>query len=118
MSVRLSTARPRACSGDIYAAVPRITHLRGSSSQRGGLIGITRRGGVGCLRQAEVQDLDGPVLPHFDVGGLQVAVDDPGLVGRLQCLGDLLGNGQGFIDWDRAPLDTVLQGRAFDQLED
>ena len=34
--------------------------------------------------------LDGPVLPHLDVGGLQVAVNDPGFVGGLQRLSDLL----------------------------
>ena len=42
-------------------------------------------------------------------------MDDPGLVRGFQRLGDLLGDGQGFVEGDRPPLDTVLQRRAFDQ---
>jgi hypothetical protein len=42
------------------------------------------------LCQAEVQDLHGPVVGDLDVGGLQVAMNDPEVVRRDESLGDLL----------------------------
>ena len=54
-------------------------------------------------RQSEVQHLDGPVLAHLDVRGLEVAVDDARFVRSLQRLRDLLRNGECFINGDRPP---------------
>ena len=92
ISVRLSTALPRACSGLMYAGVPRITpcivaamlsvgELEGSSSAR-----VTGEG----LRQAEVQYLHLAFRRHLHVGRFQVAVDDAFLVRRFQRLRNLL----------------------------
>ena len=59
-----------------------------------------RRGDVGgsgfrvCeLGEAEVQDLHRAVRPERDVGRLQVAVDDPLLVRRLERFGNLFRDG-------------------------
>ena len=47
-----------------------------------------------CLaRQPEVQHLHGAVLADLDVRGLQIPMDDTGLVGRFEGFGDLLGDG-------------------------
>ena len=46
-------------------------------------------GGRRQLRQAEVEDLDQPVVRDHDVVGLQVAVNDAGAVRLRQALGDL-----------------------------
>ncbi len=51
------------------------------------------------------------------LAGLQLAVDDAALVGRPEGLGDLLGDGKGFVDRDGAVLDAICQRRAFDQFE-
>ena len=45
-------------------------------------------------------------------------MDDPLLVRRLQCLGDLLRNGQGFVNWDGASRDALRQILALDELHD
>jgi hypothetical protein len=56
------------------------------------------RDGIRGLRETEVQHLHGAVVAHFDVRGLQVAVDDAGLVGGLERLCDLLCDRQGSRD--------------------
>ncbi len=61
-------------------------HLRGRGCQRRRLTRISLRCRVERLGQPEVQDLDGPVLPHLDVGGLEIAVNHAGLMRRLQRL--------------------------------
>ena len=56
-----------------------------------GVFRVERRtqGGQEQLGQAEVEDLDVPVLRDKDVLGLDVAVDDPLLVRRGEALRDL-----------------------------
>jgi len=70
------------------------------------------------LRQTEVQHLDPPVGSQLDVGGLQVPVDDPVLMGFLQGLRDLPRDEQGLVEGYRAALQPVGQILAFHQLED
>ena len=96
MSVRLSTAWPRACSGLMYGgraeddARPRAVRHRPSA--------IARRVGAGRRRiafgEAEVEHLDVPVRRDLDVGRLEIAMDDALLVRRLERLGDLDGDGE------------------------
>ncbi len=123
MSARRSTARPRACSGLMYAAVPRMTPAAvaravsvgecvtcgelpeaGSASQR--------------LRQPEVEELDPAVGCDHDVGGLQIPVDDPSLVRGLERLGDLPRNRQRLIERNRSPRDPRVQALALHELHD
>ena len=106
-SVRLSTGLPRACSGHMYAAVPRTTPgRRGSRRERRGL----RRGRPGAAfeipsRRSSRDRSRGaypPVGRDLDVGRFEVAVDDPLLVRRFQRLGDLLRVREGLFEWKRA----------------
>jgi len=52
----------------------------------------------GSLGEPEVQHLHGAVVAQLDVGGLEIAVDDPGLVRGLERLGDLAGDGQRLVE--------------------
>ena len=75
MSLRVSTSRPlsSACSGLMYSGVPTNCAKRGVER----LVGELLADGLG---DAEVDDLGhrhAVVQRHQDVGGLQVAVDDP-----------------------------------------
>ena len=45
-------------------------------------------------------------------------MDDPLLVGGFQRLGDLPGDGEGFVEWDRTSGDPILKRRPFDIFED
>ena len=106
MSARLSTGLPRACSGLMYAAVPRIIPAWV-------IAGVVIVGDCDALAtslprrfrrlgEAEVQNFHRAIVPHLDVRGFQIAVDDPLLVRGFERLGDLLRDGQGLIDRDRA----------------
>ena len=61
---------------------------------------------------------DGPVVLDLDVLRLQIAVDDPLLMGSFQGFGDLLGDGEHLVDRDRPLLDAIGQRRPFDQFQD
>ena len=69
------------------------------------------------LAQPEVQHLDGPVALHLDVGGLQVAMDDAGLVRRFQSVRELRGDGEHLVGRHRSPGDARFQRRTLDQLQ-
>ena len=43
-----------------------------------------------------------PSAAHLDVRRLQIAMDDALLVRRFERLGDLLGDRQRLVEWDRA----------------
>jgi hypothetical protein len=45
-------------------------------------------------------------------------MDDPLLVRGFQRFGDLLGNGQRFVDWNGTSRNTVSERLAFDELHD
>ena len=95
MSVRRSTSRPRACSGDMYGggahddagAGRRCDHRRRHRQRDIGRLGADRLG------QTEVQHLHLVVGGDLDVGRLEVAVDDSRLVRLLEPFGDLLAIG-------------------------
>ena len=76
------------------------------------------RGGLQGLGQAKVEHLHGAVRADFDVGGLQVTVDDPLLVRRLQRLRDLLRDRQRVVEGDLSARDPLRQVLALDQLHD
>ncbi len=45
-------------------------------------------------------------------------MNDAALVGCFEGLRDLLGDGEGFVDWDRSLLDAIRQRRPLDEFED
>jgi hypothetical protein len=61
------------------------------------------------LGDAEIEDLHRPAVRHQDVGGLDVAVDDPQLVSPRQPLGDLGGDVEGAVERQGAAGDLLLQ---------
>jgi hypothetical protein len=68
-----------------------------------------------ALAQAEVQHFHRAVGTHFDIGWLEVAVDDARLVGGVERVGDLPGECQRLIERDRARRDAVRERVALDQ---
>ena len=122
MSVRLSTGLPRACSGLMYAAVPRITPAAVARAVSVGEC-VTpaeprRRIPFEDLREAEVEDLHAPVRRDLHVRRLEVAMHDPLLVRRLQRLGDLPGVGERFFEWKRADASAHREVFPLDELHD
>ena len=123
MSARLSTGLPRACSGDMYAAVPRMIPAAVPVWAR---VGDCDRSAEDVapalaaprLRQAEVEHLDLAVWRDLHVGRLQVAVDDALLVRVLEGLGDLLGDSDRLVDRNRPALQSLREVLALDQLHD
>ena len=68
------------------------------------------------FRQAEVEDLHGAVVAYFDVGWLQIAVDDPARVSFFQCIRDLPGDRECVIEWNRTVRNPVGKRDALDKL--
>ena len=117
-SVRPSTARPLACSGDMYSSVP---------SEHAGLGPVTRErlprvevaeGSGQHLGEAEVEDLQQPVGSDHQVLRLQVAVDDAGAVGPRQAVGELGAEVEQLGDGQRPARETAPQRLALDVLHD
>ena len=70
------------------------------------------------LRDAEVHDLRLAGLEHHDVGGLDVAVDDPTLVGVVQALGHALDQRERLPPGQRRTLpDDGVEGASAEQLK-
>ena len=97
MSLRLSAGRPLACSGLMYAAVPRMTPIRVIA----GLVIVgdcetspTMADRFHRLSEAKVQNLDRAVVAHFDVRRLQITMDDPLIVSGLDGVRNLFGDVQ------------------------
>ena len=70
------------------------------------------------LRQSEVEDLHGAIGPDFDIGWLQIAMDDALLVRRFEGGPDLPADAHRLVDRNRSLGDAIRQGRPFDELED
>ena len=68
------------------------------------------------LGEPKIEHLDRTVLADFDVRRLQIAVNDPLLVGGFQCLCDLFGNRECLVQRNRALGDPIRERRALDQL--
>jgi hypothetical protein len=60
-------------------------------------------------RETEVEDLYRAIRANFDVRGFEVAMNDALLVRGFECLGDLHGNRQRFIERDRAARHALLR---------
>ena len=73
---------------------------------------------LGGLCQAEIQHLDITIGTHFDIGGLQVAMDDAPLVSVLERLRYLAGDPQNFLEREGTGLDPVGERGALDQFHD
>ena len=61
------------------------------------------------LRQTEIQNLGVAALGDEDVGGLDVAVNDAFGVGGIERVGNLDGQRQNHVQFQRTPGDAMLQ---------
>jgi hypothetical protein len=68
--------------------------------------------------QTEVQNLDLSLRCHFDVGRLQVTVDDAFLVSRFEGFCDLLEEKQCLIDTYSPTTDLLRQSLAIHEFQD
>ena len=127
MSVRLSTVRPRACSGLMYGAVPSSTPSCVPPTVIVGECAICGPLPVPPIGpgETEVEHLHAPRGRDLDVGRLEVAVHDAALVRRFERLDHLTREAHDLVDGQPAPVDgcgvardTVGERLAFDQLQD
>ena len=70
------------------------------------------------LRETEVEHLHRAVGPQLHIRGLEIAVDDPQLVGGFERFGDLPRNRERFLDGNRSECDAIGKRRPLDELED
>ena len=103
----------------MYAAVPRITPAIVPSAV---MVEDFDRSGPGPFGregfcETEVEHLDHPIGRDLDVRGLEIAMDDPGPMGGIERVGDLLRDGQSLRERQRAPAHAIVQRVALDQLE-
>ena len=70
------------------------------------------------LGETEVEHLDFAVEGQLDVGRLEIAMDHAAAVRRLQRRGDLLGDVEGFVEWQRSAREPLREVLAFNQLHD
>ena len=122
MSVRLSTALPRACSGDMYGAVPSSTPSTVGAIIVGELVSSfrPRRSPAPGFREPEVEHLHDAVRRERDVRRLQIAVDDAALVRRIERVRDLPRDRQRFVEPDALgplPFELLRQRLSLDQLQ-
>ena len=89
--------------------------------------GRRHRRRLGCIslgislerfRKPEIKHLHRAVFFDLDVRRFQIAVDDAGLVGRLEGVRDLPRDSDSFVEWDRPLGDAFGKRRALDELQD
>jgi hypothetical protein len=73
---------------------------------RSGSVDIDR---LAYLCQSEVQNFHRPIVCDFDIGGLQIPVDDALFMRRSQGFRNLGGDGQSFIHVNRTTTNVVGQ---------
>ena len=118
MSARLSTVRPRACSGDMYAAVPRMIPacvMAGEVSTDAAAAPL--RAGSTAFASPKSSTFTVPSL-YLDVGRLQVTVHDAGLVRGLERIGNLARDRQRLRGGNGAAIDALREVFPLHQLHD
>ena len=115
---RLATRLLRTHVGRGAEDHPGLCHRR--CGQRRRLRHARRRacGRVQRLSEAEVEHLDRAVGAHLDVGGFQIAVNDPLFVGGFERLGDLFRDRQRLVDGNRAAGDPLRQVFTLNEFHD
>ena len=119
ISVRLSTVKPLACSGLIYAAVPSSVPDC-VSSDFATLVAFVPPISAPVSRAfatPKSSTLMVPSGPHLNIRGFQIAMDDSSCVRSLECVGNLPGNRKHFEDGKPTIADPFEQRVALDELE-
>ena len=117
MSDRWSVRRPRACSGDMYAAVP-TTGPRDTPSRVIVAVASADESGSISLRQAEIEDLDAAFFRDEQIVGLDVPVNDAALVPGGKPAGNLDRVFDRPSGCERAAVHLLAQRVPFEQLRD
>ena len=81
---------------------PRLRRVHATASASSCAFALDAASGLHRLRETEVEHLHRAVGAHFDVRGLQIAVNDALFVRGFERLGDLLRDGQCLVERDRA----------------
>jgi hypothetical protein len=123
MSERLSTVFPRACSGDMHAAVPRITPRRVAAVRVGDIetvpvLDVCASAGSNAFANPKIEHFDDAVVANLDMGRLQVAMDDTLFVSGFDRVCHLSRNRQGVVYRERILRDPVRERRPFDEFHD
>ena len=120
MSARLSTSCPLACSGDMYAAVPRMIPCCVAAMLSVGeferLASAPSPMNAFASPKSSTFTLPSGVTLMF--AGFRSAVDDALFVCGFKGFGDLESQLEGFFDRDGTALQPVRQRVAFDEFED
>jgi hypothetical protein len=74
--------------------------------------------GANALARPKSKTLTVPFWPELDVCGLEIAMDDPLLVGRFKRLGNLTRDRQRLVDRNQSLRDPIGERRSLDQLQD
>ncbi len=77
---------------------PRLRHRGGRDGRRVHRLGARRGSGGERFGETEIQHLHRAVRAHLDVGGLQIAMDDPLLVRGFERFGNLPGDRQHLVE--------------------
>ena len=122
MSERVSAVLPLACSGAMYAAVPRMTPapviIAGDVIVGDCDRSADRRVAGHRLGEAEIQHFHRPVWTQLDIGRLQIAMHDAVLVGRFERLGrSAARSAERLVEWNRALRNAIGERLAFDELQ-
>ena len=118
-SSRMTRSSPSAAIGD---AVSSSVSMNGIGFPRG-VVTMTRSRPPARVAsrtrplEAAVEELDGAIRRAFDVGGLEVAVDDASVVGRFEAHGDLFRNHDRLVDRNWPFSDAIGERWSLDQLE-
>jgi hypothetical protein len=94
----------------------RLRHRRRRDGE--GVRGVRRRARrvrVEGFRQTKIEHFHGAVGADFNIGGLQIAVDDVLLMRGFERLRDLLRDRQRLVEWNRATRDALRQIVALDE---
>src|ERR1022692_1022103 len=74
------------------------------------------RADEGCFGQPEIEDLGMTAYRDENVGGLNVAMNDPLGMGRVQSISDVDGDVEELLDVDWPIVDQVLESPSFEKL--
>src|SRR5476649_600685 len=106
MSVRASASRPSSCSGAMYWNVPRIVPC---AVRLGGVVGSIDNPPPATTPRADARpksrSFAGSRQHH--IARLQIAVNDSRAMRAVECVRDLGGDGQAFLQGQRTLDDAV-----------
>src|SRR5262249_44713080 len=95
--------------------------LRGSKRERGRVcrVGDARdsSGWSFQLRESEIENLHSIRRSERDVGGFEIAMDDAAVVRCFERIGNLAGDGERFLEWNRPAGDSLRKRFAIHELE-